>query len=138
MAFGVLAGGEGDEVDAGGEVDLAGEEGADFADADGFFAGFGEGAEGGDFIDDAGLEEGAGAFGDAGVESFAGEVDEYAAEVGGGGSGGGEPLVAEEGGGLAGELADFEGAAEVAAVFEVGAGGFDGIELAELCGEFVE
>lgn len=51
LAFGVLAGGEVDEFLAAFAGDFSTEVGLDVADADGFFAGFGEVFVGGDFLD---------------------------------------------------------------------------------------
>ena len=114
LAFGVAAGGLLDGGDGVGEGDFATEVGLDFADADGFQQGAGDGFGVLDFGDGAGVDHEMDAVVDALMEAFAGPGEAEAVDVGLGAGGGG----AEGGLGLAGEEADFEGAFDVAGVLE--------------------
>lgn len=112
LAFGVAAGGLLDGGDGVGEGDFATEVGLDFADADGFQQGAGDGFGVLDFGDGAGVDHEMDAVVDALMEDIAGPGEAEAVDVGLGAGGGG----AEGGLGLAGEEADFEGAFDVAGV----------------------
>jgi hypothetical protein len=82
LAFRVLSGCGIDGLLAGGAVKCAGEQCADFAEADGFFAVDRDVCEGGDFIESAAGEHGACALGDARVEVWACALDDESAELG--------------------------------------------------------
>lgn len=82
LAFRVLSGGGVDGLLAGVAVECAGEQCADFAEADGFFAVGRDVCEGGDFVESTAGEHGACALSDARMEVWACALDDESAELG--------------------------------------------------------